>query len=188
MARGRKSIYIKKITGREEKLFTQLAKTGLTDRSQAKIFCNINSERLKKLENSGYITRIKHCVEGQNTEIIRLASKGKKYCKDELNIKSFAYAQSNHLTHDLKLSLSYYSLPPEVQESWKHEREIIKDIYKRHPDMEGKLKTCIDAKVTVNGVSTAIEVVGSSYGHQELGLKEGIALELANCSSIEFIK
>lgn len=188
MARGRESKYIKKITGREEKLFKQLARTGLTDRTQAKIFCNINPDRLKKLENSKYITRSNHCVEGQNTEIIRLGSMGKSYCKNDLNIDSFAYAQSNHLTHDLKLSLSYYSLPAEVQETWEHERDILKDIYNRHPEMEGKLNTCIDARVTVNGIATAIEVVGSSYGKLELDMKEEIALGIANCNGIEFIK
>lgn len=188
MARGRESKYVKKITGREEKLFKQLSKTGLTDRSQAKIFCNLNPARLEKLENSKYITRSNHCVDGQNTEIIRLGTKGKVYCQNDLNIKSFAYAQSNHLTHDLKLSLSYYSLSPEIQETWEHERDIIKDIYERHPDMEGKLKTCIDARVTVNGVTTAIEVIGSSYGKYEINMKQEIALGVANCSGIEFIR
>ena len=132
MARGRKSKYIKKITNREVKLFKQLARTGLTDRAQAKIFCNLNPDRLEKLENSGYISRANHCVDGENTEIIRLASKGKRYCKEELSIDSFAYAQTNHLNHDLKLSMAYYSLPNEVQETWVHERDIVKKIYQEY--------------------------------------------------------
>lgn len=187
MARGRKSQYAKKITGREEKLFKQIARTGLTDRNQAKIFCNINSDRLKKLENSGYIKLEKHSVLGQNTEIVRLNSKGISYCKDELDIKSFAYAQSNHLEHDLKLSLVYYNLDNTTQETWQHEREIIKEIYEKSPEMKGNLKTCIDARVNMNGVNVAIEVVGNSYGEEEISMKEEIALELANCSIIEFI-
>lgn len=188
MSKGKESKYIKKITGREEKLFKQLARTGLTDRTQAKIFCNINPNRLEKLENSKYITRSNHCVDGKNTEIIRLSSAGKFYCQNDLNINTFAYAQSNHLTHDLKLSLSYYSLPSEVQETWEHERDIIKDIYSRHPEMQGKLSTCIDARVTSNGITTAIEVIGSSYGSAELEMKQEIALSVAGCSGIEFIK
>lgn len=188
MARGRESQYIKKITNREEKLFKQIARTGLTDRNQAKVFCNLNPDRLQKLENSGYIKLERHSVLGQNTEIIRLDTKGVTYCKDELNIQSLAYAQSNHLEHDLKLSMSYYSLKEEVQETWQHERDIIKEIYERHPDMEGQLKTCIDASVTIGGVRVAVEVVGSSYRQGDLDLKEEIALGLAQCQSIEFVR
>lgn len=187
MARGRKSQYVKKITNREVKLFKQLARIGLTDRGQAKIFCNLTTDRLKKLENSGYIKRSNHCVAGQNTEIIRLDRQGKEYCKDELNIQSFAYAQTNHLTHDLRLSATYYSLTKEVQETWRHERDIIKEIYEKHPEMKGQLKTCVDATVQVNEATIAIEVIGDSYRQVEIEMKEEIALELVGCQSIEFV-
>ncbi|MCC5911844.1 MAG: hypothetical protein JJT76_15600 [Clostridiaceae bacterium] len=187
MARGRKSKYVKVITNREEKLFKQLARTGLSDRVQAKLFCNLNTERLKKLENSGYIKLSNHAVKGENTEIIQLANKGKAYCTENLNINSFAAAQTNHLTHDLRLSATYYALPEKQQETWKHEREIIKEIYEKHPDMKGKLTTCIDAKITVESVDMAIEVIGDSYGKTELDLKQEIALEYAGCESIEFV-
>lgn len=189
MARGRESQYIKKVTGREVKLFKQLARTGLTDRTQAKIFCEINHSRLQKLEKSGYLKLSKQGVSGQSNLIIRLGKEGKAYCRNELNIDSFASAQSNHLEHDLKLSLAYYSLPEGVQETWEHEREILNDIYDKNKFLEqGKLKTCIDARVTVNGVKTAIEIVGHSYRREDIALKENIALNLAECQSIEFIK
>lgn len=187
MARGRSSKYVKKITHREEKLFKQLSRTGLTDRTQAKIYCNLNPERLQKLENSGYIKLSNHGVGGQNTQIIMLDSKGKSYCRENFGTNSFAAAQTNHLTHDLRLSNTYYSLPPEVQETWQHEREIIQEIYENHPEVKGELKTCIDAKVTVNGESIAIEVVGESYGQAEIEMKQEIAHELAGCDSIEFV-
>lgn len=188
MARGRKSQYIKKITGREVRLFKQLAKTGLTDRNQAKVFCNLNSDRLKKLENSGYIKLANYTVAGKNQEIVRLDSKGKEYCLIELNINHFATAQTNHLEHDLKLSMAYYSLREEIQETWKHELEILQEIYERDESLRGQLKTCIDASVEISGTTVAIEVVGSSYTQADLDLKEEIALELANCSSIEFVR
>lgn len=187
MARGRPSKYIKKITHREEKLFKQLSRTGLTDRTQAKIFCNLNPQRLKKLENSGYIKLSNHGVNGKNTQIITLGSKGKTYCRENFAIGSFAAAQKNHLTHDLRLSITYYSLPQEVQETWKHERAIIQEIYNNHPEVEGTLKTCIDAKVIVCGEGIAIEVIGDSYGRAEIELKKEIAHELVGCTSIEFV-
>ena len=189
MARGGSSKFIKKITGREDRLFKQLAKTGLTDRTQAKIFCNLNPERLQKLENSKYIKLSKHGVCGKNTMIIRLDKKGKDYCKNELKLTSFASAQSNHLEHDLKLSLAYYSVTEEVQETWEHERDILNDIYDKNPSLtKGELKTCIDARVTINEVKTAIEVIGNSYRGNDITLKEDIALNLAGCSTIEFLK
>lgn len=188
MARGRESKYIKCLTHREIKLFKQLARTGLTDRNQAKLFCNLNIDRLKKLENSGYIKRQIHAVSGKPQEIIRLDKKGKDFCKNEMGIRSFAAAQSNHLTHDLKLSAAYYSLPDKVQETWEHERQVLQDIYSKFPENKGKMKTCIDARVLVNGYNVAIEVIGSSYNQAMLDLKENISLNLAGCYSIEFVR
>jgi len=188
MARGKDPQYIKKITGREIKLFKQLARTGLTDKTQAKIFCNLNPDRLAKLEKSGYIKRQVHAVEGKPTEIIRLDVKGKNFCKNDLGFRSFAVAQTNHLTHDLKVSAAYYSLPEKVQETWEHERDILQDIYDKTPKMQGKMTTCIDARVTVGNVKVAIEVVGSSYSQGMLVLKQEIALNLAGCQSIEFVR
>ena len=188
MARGRESKYIKHITHRDIELFKQLARTGVTDRSQSEIFAKVNGDRLKKLENSGYIKRDTYCVSGKSTEIIRLNSKGKTYCSKELNIKSFAAAQSNHLEHDLKLSLAYYSLSGETRETWMHERDIIKEIYVNYPEVKGNLKTCIDARIEVNGIKVAIEIVGSSYSQKDIADKETIAMNLAACSTIEFLR
>ena len=185
MARGRKSSKIKVITHRDEKLFKQLARTGLTDRASAKGFCNLNPERLEKLQNSGYIKLSNHGVNGRNTTIIQLDTKGKAYCRDVLNFDSFAAAQTNHLVHDLKLSIAYYSLPSEIQETWQHERDIIKEIYKNHPDMKGNLTTCIDARVTVDGVNIAIEVIGYSYTQSIIELKQEIATKYADCERME---
>jgi DNA-binding PadR family transcriptional regulator len=188
MARGRESQYVKQLTHRDLKLFTQLAKTGLTDRNQATLFCNLNLDRLKKLENSGYINRRVHAVDGKPQEIIRLDKKGKKFCKRELGVKSFATAQTNHLTHDLKVSAAYYSLPEYIQKTWEHEREILQDIYSKVPGSKGKMVTCIDARININGFKVAIEVVGSSYSQALIDLKQDIALNLAGCHSIEFVR
>lgn len=186
---ARESKYVKRITHREVSLFKNLARTGLTDRSQANTFHNINNNRLKKLENSKYIKRESFCVNGKNTEIIKLDKKGKSFCRNKLEIRSFATAQTNHLTHDLKVSLAYNSLTHEVKETWEHEREILSHIYKQYNfGYRDKLPTCIDARVQVDGEYIAIEVVGYSYSKDDIDLKESIALNWANCSAIEFIK
>lgn len=180
---------IKIVTCREEKLFRQLSKTGLTDRNQAKIFCNLNVDRLQKLKNSNYIKLNRHVVKGKNVEVIRLDDKGKRYCEENFGTKHFAHAQLNHLEHDLKLSLAYYSLDYKTQNSWKHEYEIMNEIYDNHPSMKkGDLEACIDASVVVNGVTIAIEVIGNSYTQADIDLKKKVALNLAGCQSIELIK
>lgn len=190
MARGRKTQYVKKITSRDVKLFKQISRTGLADRTQAKDFCNINPNRIDKLEKSGYIKTKSLSVNGQNTQIIQLDKVGKKFCKDELDIKSFAVAQTNHVSHDLKLSLVYYSLPGKIQDTWQHERDIIKEIYENHPEIpeHKQLNTCIDAKIILeDGSEVAIEAVGDSYGKIEMQEKEAIAINLANCESIYYV-
>lgn len=183
---GRRSSRLK-ITNREIKLFKQLARTGLTDEAQAKIFCDIKRDRLKRLEEEKYIKLEKRAVEGKNTLIVQLDKRGKEWCKNEANIQSFAAAQKNHLTHDLRLSATYYSIPEQIRETWQHERDLIKEIYERSPEMKGKLKTCIDGRIQVNGSYVAIEVVGDSYGQQEIQMKQEIALEYLQCQSIEFV-
>jgi hypothetical protein len=191
---GKRSNYIKKITGKEINLFKQLARTGLTDKSQSKQFFKINPNRLNQLENSKYIKRYNSCVAGKNTQLIQLDEKGIIFCRNKLGIDKLAHSQSNHLEHDLKVTYAYNQLPEEVQETWEHEREIIADIYDKNKDIESKylnekqgLKTCIDARVTINGVSVAIEIVGSSYSQADIELKEDIAVNLAECNSIEFL-
>lgn len=39
---------------------------------------------------------------------------GKEWCRQELGTKSFCVAQTNHLTHDLKLTEAYYNLPKSI--------------------------------------------------------------------------
>jgi len=190
MARGRNSIYVKKLTGRDVTLLKGLARTGIASQSQAGDFCGLNSERLQKLENSKYIKLRNLTVNGQNTQIIQLDKGGKDYCRNELSFESFAAAQTNHLDHDLKLSFTYYSLNPEIRETWEHERDIILEIYEKYPEIQtnNQLRTCIDARITLgDGTTLAIESVGDSYGNIEIMEKEAIAINLAGCDTISYV-
>jgi len=188
---ARRSKYLKHMTGRDKNFLKQLARTGVTDRSQAVNFSKMNLNRLRQLENSKYITRENRCVSGRSTEIIRLADKGKYFCKEKLEIKELAHAQTNHLEHDLNVTLAYNNLSEEERETWQHERQIIrelnskiKDIDPKYKNSDGRLKTCIDARATINGQIVAIEVVGSSYTQADIELKEDIALNVAGCDDI----
>src|SRR6056297_2441307 len=190
---SRRSRYVKRITNEEVRLFNQLSKTGITDRAQMDEFYKINKNRLDKLENSNYIFSRNAFVDGRITKIYKLGSSGKKFCKETLGIKHLNTSQSNHMEHDLKLTYVYNNLSPEIQKTWESEAEIIADIKEKNktiPDeyqnSRGGLKNCIDARVTVNSHTVAIEVVGSSYRKSNIEIKEDIAINLANCEDIKF--
>lgn len=185
MARGRKSEKIKVLTHRDIKLLKQLSRTGISNRQQTKEYCNINDNRIKQLEKSGYIKISEHIVRGSNLQIIQLNKAGKEYCRQEEGTYMFCKAQTNHLEHDLKLTEIYYNLKSEIQDTWRHEGELIKEIYEKFLDQEGKLQTCVDATVEVAGEIIAIESIGSSYTGADIELKETIAVKYLGCNKME---
>ena len=183
-----------KITHKEIKLLKQLARTGITDKYQVKEFFKIKPNVLDQLENSKYIRRRITCVAGRSTQIIRLDNAGTRLCREKLGL-SVARTQSNYFRHDLILTYAYNHLSEEMQETWEHRKEIIKDIYDKHPNIDekylndkGKLLSCIDARVTVNGITTGIEVLSKRGGKAERELKEKIAISLAGCKSVKFFR
>lgn len=189
---SRRSKYVKRITHKEERLLNQLSKTGIIDRAQINEYYNINQNRLDQLENSKYIFSRNAFVGGRITQVYKLGSSGKKFCKETLGIKHLNTSQSNHMEHDLKLTYVYNNLSPEIQKTWESEAEIIADIKEKNkiiPDeyqnSRGGLKNCVDARVTVNGHTVAIEVIGSSYRPGDIEIKEDIALNLASCEDIK---
>lgn len=186
MARGRKSSTIKVVTGRDRDLINQLSKTGLCNSVQAKEYCGISIDRLKKLEKSGYIKTSQHIVRGENNLIIQLDKAGKVYCRQEFGSTNLCAAQTNHLAHDIKLTEVYYNLDSEIQDTWKHERELIKEYYEKYPEQYGSLNTCIDATIEINGEVIAIESVGDSYTGQVIEMKQEIA-ESLGCSRMECV-
>lgn len=186
MARGRKSTKVKVLTHRDKNLLTQLSRTGIANVQQAKEYCSLNQDRIAKLEKSGYIKTSNHIVRGQNNQIIQLDRGGKEYCRQEEGIFSYAQAQTNHLNHDLKLTEVYYNLDKEVQDTWRHERDLIKDIYEKYPEQEGQLKTCVDATVEIGGETIAIESMGDSYTGEIMEMKESIA-QMLGCSRMESV-
>lgn len=187
MPRGRKSSHVKVITGRDLKLLKQLSRTGIAATDQAELYCGLSESRLLKLEKSGYIKSENFVVEGVNTKVIQLNNAGKDYCKGNFNTNSFCQAQTNHLTHDLRLTEVYYSLDPDIQNTWQHERELINEIYENHPEMKGNLKNCVDARVEINGEYIAIESIGSSYTTNDIEVKNDIAVNYLGCSEMEEI-
>lgn len=176
MARGRESSRVKVITGRDNNLLKQLSRTGISTGSQAQKYAGVNSNRLNKLEKSGYIKTSNHIVRGENNRIIQLDKAGVEHCRQEFGTQNLCVSQTNHLEHDIKLTEFYYKLEPEVQATWRHEGDLIRDYHEQYPDKE--LSTCIDATVEVNGEIIAIESLGDSYSSNTIELKEEIAQQL----------
>lgn len=183
------SLYIKKITGREETLFSQLAKTGISESKLAKENCGLKEVRLRKLERSGYIKLSKSTLEGQSITVIQLDRKGKEYIRDNfLHEGKLAVAQKNHLAHDLKLTDLYYQLPEKLQNTWITERELVREIYEKNPRLKkGDIKTCLDAAVIRNGERVGIEVVGKTYTDADIQEKKDVATKYLGISDVRFV-
>ncbi|HEY5587874.1 MAG TPA: hypothetical protein VIK86_02845 [Candidatus Paceibacterota bacterium] len=176
---------VKVITGNDAKLFKSLTRIGLINHIQAKKYLNLNLGRLYKLEKSGYIKTSKLTVRGKNNLIVQLKPKGKDYCRQEFGILTHCAAQRNHLNHDLKLAEIYFIIPEKLQDTWKHENELIKEIYEKFPEQRGNLKTCIDARIENNGEFIGIESIGDTYSKADIKLKENIAKEFLSCERME---
>lgn len=187
MPRRKKGTYdkVKIIMSKDSNLFKALSRTGLVNNVQAKKYLNLSLERLIKLEKSDYIKTSKHGVRGQNNLIVQLQPKGKDYCRQEFGIRNYCVAQTNHLNHDLKLSEIYFNIPQKLQDTWKHEGELIKEIYEKFPEQIGNLKTCIDARIENDGEFIGIESIGSTYTKKDIELKENIAKEFLCCERME---
>lgn len=183
MARGAKSQKIKVLTKRDINLIKQLSRTGLSNSVQAEKYCKLSKDRLNKLEKSGYIKTSSHVVRGKNNLILQLDKQGKELCRQEFGVTNFCISQTNHLYHDLKLTEIYYNLDEQVQETWRHEGVLIKEIEERYPEYE--LKTCVDAVVQINNEIVAIESIGTSYTSKDMELKQEISTKLLGCSRME---
>jgi hypothetical protein len=184
------------LTSKDIKLFKQLAKTGVSDVHQAKKFIKLSIKRIKQLEDLKYIKTRKYRSPEIITTAIKLDNKGKSFCKHRLFFPYLASSQINHLYHDILLTYAYNSLSEEIQDTWEHGKEIIKDIYEKNPKIDkkylndkGKLLTSIDARVTVGDVTTGIEVLSKRGFKAERELKRDIAINLAGCNGgVKFIK
>jgi len=168
MTRGRKSTIVKVMTHRDINLLKQLSNTGLCSTEQAKTHCDLNIDRLVKLQKSGYIKLEKtNPVGGRLIEVARLATKGRAYCENNIGSQYFYKSSINQVTHDMKLTEAYYQVMKEHPEAiWKNETQVAhenKDILTNGD--------CVDAVVLVDGGSFAIEVIGHKYTQETIDNK-----------------
>lgn len=177
MARGRKSKYVKTITHRENKLFSQLGNTNLCSFGQAKEYCNISRERLNKLQNSGYVNLNSVFLDGQKVEIVQLTDKGKNYARNNLGNTNFYRGNLSEAKHNLKLAETYYRISNKYPDAkWLNESQL-RELY------PGKLinnKDCVDGMVILpNGDKFAVEVVGEKYTKERIQNKVAVGNAIA---------
>lgn len=173
---------VKVITNRDKALIKQLTRTGICTAPQAEEYAGVSDKRIKQLEKSGYIKTSAHAVMGKNHLIIQIGKAGTEYARQELGIRNLCITQTNHLEHDVKLTEFYYQLEHEIQDTWRHEADLIRDYHEMYPDKE--LKTCVDATIQVNDKIIAVESIGSSYTGALMELKQEIAQDLG-CARLE---
>ena len=169
MARGRKASTVKVLTHRDTALLKQLSNTGLCTIEQAKAHCDLNRDRLAKLEKSGYIKLEKtNPVGGELIEVARLDNKGKAYCENSLGSQYFYKSNLNQATHDLKLTEAYYQVMKEHPGAvWKNETQVSYE----NRDLLANGQDCVDAVVEVGGESFAVEVIGHKYTQETIDNK-----------------
>lgn len=168
MTRGRKSTFVKVMTHRDDSLLKQLSNTGLCSIEQAKTHCDLNRDRLVKLEKSGYIKLEKtNPIGGQLIEVVRLNTKGRSYCENNIGSQYFYKSNINQVTHDMKLTEAYYQVMKEHPGAvWKNETQVA--IENKDLLINGD---CVDAVVEVDGGSFAVEVIGHKYTQQTIDNK-----------------
>jgi len=121
--------YIRQITPRDEKLFIQLAKTGMASIEQSEKYVDVKIKRLKKLERSKYIKLTTLTHSGKETTIIQLETKGKSYLKNNLNIHNFIESYKIYgLDNDISFTEKYYKCTTEFQNKF-NISQLAKEIY-----------------------------------------------------------
>lgn len=169
---------VKQMTLRDETLMKQLANTGLCSMEQAKSFCNLNRDRLQRLEKSGYIKIDKCSANGGNViEVARLNDKGRMYCESKLGQDYFYRTTLNQVKHDMKLTEAYYQVQRDFPGAvWKNETQIKNE----HADALIGGGDCVDAVVVCGGgESFAVEVVGDKYTQQTIDNKVEVGNRVA---------
>ena len=160
---------IRFVTHRDVDLLKQLSRTGVSSSGQVLNYTNLTKNRLNNLVISGYIEKNSVIVNGSMNEVYKLGKTGKLYVKNNLNIGQLYRSNLNQISHDLKLSESYFNLDKNVQETWQNE-EVLIDRFKKKLGVK-RLHVCVDASVTINGQEIAIESIGRNYSEKDIAMK-----------------
>jgi len=182
---GRATTTIKTITGKDAGYLKQLGRTGISTLGQASKLAGLSPERVQKMANSGLVRQTPLTISGHKHTVVQLTPKGQHYLRVEHGFRSFpAGGGIAHAKHDVKLTELYYQLPEDARETWRHEGDLIQDIYRAHPETQGNLPTCVDATVVMGGQLVAVESIGDSYTGTIVQTKMEIAREYLGCKEM----
>lgn len=183
LSKGRKKIYIRKLTTKDEKMLRAFRNCGRLSEAHLKKSLGMAAKRILNFQRDGYLDKATYLnLSNRKTELVyELTEKGKVFVESQLRLSHFYKSRSTQ--HDLSVADKYLSITPEEQESWKTESELRQaslshiinvgsESLQRKIDLEEKRISITDGAYTnKNGIVIAVEVVTSHYKPAEIEAK-----------------
>jgi DNA-binding Lrp family transcriptional regulator len=171
--KGRKSQYVERITTKDRRMLSGLARVGYMGLRQLNEDMGISMNRIKNFVREGYIIRSEHVYKptGNGMPVFNLTDKGKNLCSRETALIQFYISAS--ASHDLALSQKYSETEEEYQCRWIVEMEW-RDRFRAEFGIEPaqlNMSPPDGGYITSSGELVAIEVVTSSYTDEDIQSK-----------------
>lgn len=120
MARRSKP-YITQFFNRDRLAFTAMSRVGHVNREQLS-GVGIADSRLKNYVRDGLVEKVCYKRRDQVEECYKLTKGGREFVKQQWAVINLYHAQSPR--HDLALAKKYFSLPEELQRTWRTETDL----------------------------------------------------------------
>lgn len=192
MARRSKP-YITQFFNRDRLAFTALSRVGHVNRVQLS-YVGIADSRLKNYVRDGLVEKVCYKKGTQVEECYKLTKGGRDFAKQQWALVNHYHAQSPR--HDLALASKYFSLPEELQCTWKTESELREQFIRKmeqlkidRADEANRYEQMLDkgllsfpdgSYVNEKGVEIVYESITNNYGVAELLSKE-VYVEIMKC-------
>jgi len=173
MARGRKSKYIKRITGIDEELLLLLGQVGVCSKDLILKELRIKEARVTQLVNSKYILPIMIECKDQVIPSYKLNKIGRGYVQNEMSVVKCRVTRCDEWIFDLKLANQYLQYDDEIRCTWKNKHVLALEICRKMNS--SSIKECIDATVTIDGKLIGIEVLGRKCSNKFINYKYFLA-------------
>lgn len=178
---------------RDRLAFTALSKVGHVNRDQLRSVGIVDS-RLKNYVRDGLVEKVSFKQDNRVEECYKLTKSGRELAKQQWALSKHYHAQSPR--HDLAVAKKYFSLPEELQRTWKTETELREqfickieqlkmtrtleaDQYEQMLD-RGLLSFPDASYINQQGVEVLFESITNNYGVAELMSKEAY-VEIMKC-------
>lgn len=169
-------------------LMTSLSKIGVCSESIVADCYNISKAQLDNAIELGFLQErngiLNLEIDGEKraccTKYYSLDTKGQHFLKSKMGCDyDFYKYNSKHLDHDIKLSNVFHSLDRDIQDTWKTESQIKRELKENNPDRKDwEGYECIDASIEIDGVVYGIEVENGNYTKKTKEKKEEVSKQV----------